>query len=268
MDVTGNITRAFATTPDGQVHYRVVGEGPPVVLLHWAPGSGRQNASVAAMVSQRRFRVFSPDLMGYGDSDKPATNWTIFDYARNLGFFLDALGLDSAYIYGGHTSAAISAEFAANSPHRVKALILDGSPLYDEVERKSLVGSYAKPMEIDRRGKHMNWAWKRAMRHENMSVEEAFADCIDLLKAGCYYHVGYDATFSYDMSKSLPKLRMPTLAMTNPDDPLFQAHEKVVAKIPNCLQFIGPPRFAKSMRERNELEARVLAEFFLTGRVA
>jgi len=256
------VRRSYADTSDGQIHYRVAGAGDPVVLLHWAPGSGRQNAEVVRLLAAHQFQVFAPDLMGYGDSDKPGRQWSIADHARNLGDLLDALGLGPVFLYGGHTSAAIAAEYAISEPARVRALVLDGSPVYDAAERKTLAGSYALPLELSADGKHMLWAWKRALRHPDMPLEEAFADCLDLLKAGHTYHTGYEAVFAYDMAPRLPLLTMPVLAMTTPDDPLAAAHQHVMAAVSGCREFIGPPRASQSLEQRAETSADMFEDFF------
>ncbi len=254
--------RAYADTPEGQVHYRVAGEGDPVLLLHWAPGSSRQNADVVKQLATRGFLVFASDLMGYGDSDKPDRQWSIADHAQNLKNLLDALRLDAVFLYGGHTSAAIAAEFAIAEPGRVKALILDGSPIFGAEERKELAGLYASPLEIHADGSHMMWAWKRALRYPTMPLEEAFADCVDLLKAGHTYHTGYEAVFAFDMAPRLPLLSIPVLAMTTPDDPLAKAHQIVMDAVPACREFVGPPRSSQTVEQRAAMLADVFEDFF------
>jgi pimeloyl-ACP methyl ester carboxylesterase len=254
--------RSYADTADGQVHYRVAGSGNAVVMLHWAPGSGRQNEETVKLLASRGYQVFAPDLMGYGDSDKPDRQWSISDYAKNLGGLLDCLGLDTAFIYGGHTTAAIAAEYAVTEPTRVRALVLDGSPVYDMSEREKMAGSYAPPMEIKADGSHMRWAWERALRHENMPLDEALADCVDLLKAGRTYHTGYEAVFAYDMAERLPLLSMPVLAMTTLDDPLASAHKHVMNAVPDCREFIGPSRASQTIEQRAAITAELFDKFF------
>jgi pimeloyl-ACP methyl ester carboxylesterase len=256
------VRRSYADTPDGQIHYRVAGAGDPIVMLHWAPGSGRQNEETASLLAARGYRVFAPDLIGYGDSDKPDRQWSIADHARNLGDLLDDLALGAVFIYGGHTSAAIAAEYAVNNPTRVRALVLDGSPVYDAGEREALAGSYAQPMEITADGDHMRWAWQRALRHEDMPLDEVLADCVDLLKAGRTYHMGYEAVFAYDMAERLPLLSMPVLAMTTLDDPLASAHEYVINAVPNCREFIGPLRASQTTKQRAATTAALFDDFF------
>ena len=227
--------RAYADTPDGQVHYRVAGTGQPIVLMHWAPSSGRQHEQLLPLLAARGFRAFAPDLMGYGDSDKPDRQWSIADHARNLGDFLDTLELPAVFLYGGHTTAAVATEFAIMSPARVKALVLDGS--------------------------HMIWAWQRSLRHPSMPLDEAFAASIDLLKAGRTYHTGYEAVWAYDMGARLPLLALPVLALTTPADPLADAHQSVLRLVADCREFVAPSIASQSVEERAEMMANVLSRF-------
>jgi pimeloyl-ACP methyl ester carboxylesterase len=253
--------RAYADTPDGQVHYRVAGTGEPIVLMHWAPSSGRQHSVLLVQLAARGFCAIAPDLMGYGDSDKPDRQWSIGDYSRNLGDLLDALELSAVYLYGGHTTAAVATEFAVTSPSRVQALALDGSPVYDAAQRAAFAGSYALPLQLETDGSHMLWAWQRSLRSPTMPLEEVFADCVDLLKAGHTYHTGYEAVWAYDMAARLPLLTVPTVAMTTPDDPLADAHQQVMAAVPGCQEFVGPARASQTVVERAALAADFLEEF-------
>ncbi|MBK6597309.1 MAG: alpha/beta fold hydrolase [Proteobacteria bacterium] len=259
------VRRVFADTPQGQVHFRYAGAGIPVVLMHWAPASSRQHVGVMELLSERDFQVIAPDLLGYGDSDKPQAQCSIADYARNLGELLDVLGLDGVCLYGGHTTAAVAAEFAATTAVRVRRLALDGSPVLDAADRAARAGKYTPPLELHADGSHMQQAWKRAYRNPAMSLEEVFADCVDFLKAGATYHTGYEAVWAYDMAPRLPQLTMPTLAITTPDDPLADAHRRVLAEVPDCREFVGAPRYSQTVAERDAQMARVLGEFFSPG---
>jgi pimeloyl-ACP methyl ester carboxylesterase len=61
--------RRFVST-EGELAYVDEGEGPAVVLLHGFPTSSfLWRAFVPPLAA--RFRVIAPDLLGYGDSDKP-----------------------------------------------------------------------------------------------------------------------------------------------------------------------------------------------------
>src|SRR5689334_22126360 len=53
-----------------ELHYRVQGEGTPVVALHGSASTGAQWRSLTGYIGGR-FRVVTPDLPGYGASARP-----------------------------------------------------------------------------------------------------------------------------------------------------------------------------------------------------
>ncbi len=53
---------------DAQISYHVLGEGPPVVLLHPFPASHELWLPVAEALALR-YRTILPDLRGHGDSE-------------------------------------------------------------------------------------------------------------------------------------------------------------------------------------------------------
>src|SRR5688572_31568261 len=52
--------------------YAEEGSGPPVVLLHGFPTSAHLWSDLVPLLAPR-FRTIAPDLIGYGDSEKPST---------------------------------------------------------------------------------------------------------------------------------------------------------------------------------------------------
>ena len=75
------IKRAFLDTEDGQILYRIGGEGDPLLLLHMNPRSSDEFRELMPIFAQNR-QVMAMDLMGFGDSDKPPRMYTIADYAK------------------------------------------------------------------------------------------------------------------------------------------------------------------------------------------
>lgn len=61
--------RHYADGPFGQVHFQVLGEGAPLVLLHQAPITSGQFDNVYAPLAIRGFRVIGIDMPGFGMSD-------------------------------------------------------------------------------------------------------------------------------------------------------------------------------------------------------
>src|SRR5919202_1765590 len=54
------------------IEYDVTGEGPPVILLHGFPDTGRLWRHQVPALAEAGLRVIVPDMRGYGRSDKPA----------------------------------------------------------------------------------------------------------------------------------------------------------------------------------------------------
>ena len=57
-----------------RIHYRRLGQGPGMVLLHGYPQTGHMWRKVMPALAER-FTVVAPDLRGYGDSDRPAAGY-------------------------------------------------------------------------------------------------------------------------------------------------------------------------------------------------
>jgi pimeloyl-ACP methyl ester carboxylesterase len=119
--------------------YDEFGSGDRVVLL--LPGllvSRRMHSPLAEALSDRGFRVICLDLLGHGDSDRPAEMWnysmTIF--GRQAIALLDHLGVERGVIGGTSLGANASLEAAAAGPERVTGLVLE-MPVLDN----ALLGS-------------------------------------------------------------------------------------------------------------------------------
>jgi pimeloyl-ACP methyl ester carboxylesterase len=111
------------------IHYFVAGaDGSPVVLLH---GGGLDSASISwrACIGPlaAQHRVFAPDLPGYGQSDKPAVEYTIDFYVNFLEHFLDALHLQKVSLVGISLGGGIALSFTMRFPGRMEKLVLVGS---------------------------------------------------------------------------------------------------------------------------------------------
>jgi len=92
------LTRGFADTSVGQVHYRAAKpQGAvstrPLVMFHGSPSSSRSLARLVACLGDQRC-VIAFDTMGQGDScPPPSADVTMQDYARFYGEALDSLRL-------------------------------------------------------------------------------------------------------------------------------------------------------------------------------
>jgi pimeloyl-ACP methyl ester carboxylesterase len=103
------------------------GSGRPVVLVHaW----GETHATFDRLVPllEPHVHVIAPDQRGVGESDKPADGYSLSQAARDLVELLDALALPSAVLVGTSSGGYVVQQVVVDSPHRVCALVLAGSP--------------------------------------------------------------------------------------------------------------------------------------------
>lgn len=105
-------------------------DAPVVVLLHGSgPGAtGWSNFSGnIQVIADAGFRVYAPDMPGWGDSDAQAT--IDMDHTRDLLGFLDELGVEKAALVGNSMGAHTAIRFTTLYPDRVTHLVTMGASL-------------------------------------------------------------------------------------------------------------------------------------------
>src|SRR4030042_44871 len=112
-----------AKVGDIQLYYEEYGQGEPLLLIM---GLGASTLSWSEQVRTfgREFRVIAFDNRGAGRSDKPAVRYNIALFADDTAGLMDALGIDSAHVYGQSMGGFIAQELALRHPQRVRTLVL------------------------------------------------------------------------------------------------------------------------------------------------
>jgi pimeloyl-ACP methyl ester carboxylesterase len=105
------------------IHYKSLGEGPPLILLHGVGGDCSDWLKDFSFFT-RHFHVIALDLPGFGFSDEPDCHATPSWYGAFLKDFMDALGISDAYIIGHSLGGAVALALALDFPHKVKKLVL------------------------------------------------------------------------------------------------------------------------------------------------
>jgi pimeloyl-ACP methyl ester carboxylesterase len=106
-----------------EIHYRLAGKGPLLVLLHGIAGSGATWEQVIPRLA-RHHTVLAPDLVGHGQSGKPEGDYSLGAYANGIRDLLDALGLGSGILVGHSLGGGVALQFAYQFPRRCKGLVL------------------------------------------------------------------------------------------------------------------------------------------------
>ncbi|MFG6196898.1 haloalkane dehalogenase [Nonomuraea sp. JJY05] len=110
----------FQNVLDSAMHYRELGAGAPIVFLHGNPTSSYLWRNVMPAVGPGR--LLAPDLIGMGESGKPAIDYTFADHARYLDAWFDALDLDDVVLVGHDWGGALAFDWASRHPERVRGI--------------------------------------------------------------------------------------------------------------------------------------------------
>lgn len=109
-----------------RLHYRLVGEGPPVLLLHGNMVHGADfEASGLLERLARQYRVLVIDRPGFGHSDRPRGEvWTPVRQARLLFRAASVLGLERPVVVGHSLGTQVALAMALQNPLAVRGLVL------------------------------------------------------------------------------------------------------------------------------------------------
>ena len=255
------IRSGYADTKLGQIHYREAGAGPPVVLLHESPLSGRIYEPALRQLASG-VRAIAPDTPGYGASDPPPPGVDIEGYAKRVELFLDALQLERVALVGNHTGGSIAIEIAARHPGVVAALVVIGSPLFDEEEGRRWIRRHLESFPLAADGSHLHWLWTRYQRiwGEDSPTELLDLATTELLRTSARYEWGYLAAFRYRAAERLPLVKCPVLFLTSEGDMLADKQEASMAVTPDARGELFPsPRGQFPARHPEEFAARIMS---------
>lgn len=191
----------FVEVNGSRMHYVEAGEGPPILLLHGNPTSSYLWRNVIPELTSVG-RCIAPDMMGFGKSDKPESDYRVFAHAEYIAGFIAALGLEHLTLvlhdWGGFMGLSYAADHATN----VRAI--------------ALMEAVMKPMRMADRGEGFRRAFsmmrsqagRDKVLNENFFVERVLPGSV-LRKLGDEEMAVYRAPFP------TPESRIPTWVFPN-----------------------------------------------------
>lgn len=113
---------------DGRrLHYEMLGQGRPVVLIHGFTNAGWSWMNQIAALVFAGYSVVVPDLYGHGLSDPATAETTVDDLARDVIALLDHLAIERASVCGLSLGGMIAQTLALEQPRRVERLVVANS---------------------------------------------------------------------------------------------------------------------------------------------
>ena len=174
----------------------------PVVLVHGLGLSGRYMLPLAARLATR-YRVYLPDLPGFGDSEHPGHVLDVPGLADALVAWMSAAGLQRAALLGNSHGCQIIADLASRHPERVTRAILQGPTT--PPEERGWVRQFIR--------------WQQNQPYNPLSMAPYTRG--DYGKAG-YYRVLRTFAYAIDdpIEKKLPRISAPVLVVRGGRDPI------------------------------------------------
>jgi haloalkane dehalogenase len=133
---------------DSHVHHVESGEGDPIVFVHGNPTSSFLWRHVFRKLGGRG-RLLAVDLIGFGDSGKPAIEYSLHDHQRYLDAWFDAHDLRGVTLVLQDYGAVFGLSWAARHPDRVAAVLL-AEPVLRPIEAARLPEQFIRTRALIR----------------------------------------------------------------------------------------------------------------------
>jgi len=272
----------FAQVGASRIAYRVVGEGPPLILIHGWPFSSFSFRRVLRALSAR-FTCILPDTPGLGETEwTDATDFRFAAQADTLSAFARGLGLTSYALLAFDTGATIARQLGLIDPARVRRLVLLNTeiphhrpPFIELYQRLTRLPGGAFGMRAMLRS--------RVLRRSRMGFGGCFVDLALLdgefqagvvapllasprrLEGARRYLLGIDWDLVDGLAERHRALTRPVLFVWGADDPTFpiERARSMTAQLPDCRGLVAIPRARLLVHEERPEEVARAALSFL-----
>ncbi len=238
-----------------EIGYVMEGAGPPLVMLHGASSSGREDFAAQLPLFRRAFRCLAPDARGHASTPWDAANGFRYQWlVDDLEAFADALGLATFHLLGFSMGAATALGFAVRHPERLRTLVLAGiSP--EREPRASVARRLFDPERIERHDPA--WAAELDRRHGPVQGPGAWRRLLPAIADEV-------ASQSLHAPSELVRVDAPTLVVVGDRDPFVPVGQAWALRrqLPDARLFVAPDCGHEVMVRRPALFNEALAGFY------
>ena len=237
------------------IAYDVHGAGPPLVLLHGATSSGREDFAAQIPLFSKAFRLYLPDARGHGGTRWDAADGFRYDWlVDDLAAFVDALGLETFHVVGFSMGAMTALQYAVRSADRIRTMTIVGITTQRE-PRASVARRLMDPARADR--DDPAWAALLGRRHDSGQGEGAWRRLLPAIAA--------DVAIQPLLSpRDLRRITPPVLVACGDRDPFVPVDHAwgISRQLPDGRLFVAPDCAHEVMTRRPGLFNEALAGFF------
>jgi pimeloyl-ACP methyl ester carboxylesterase len=244
----GKIAVGRENSDDIEIYYEDHGSGPPVVLIHGYPLSGRAWDKQVPVLLQAGCRVITYDRRGFGQSSQPATGYDYDTFAADLHALMSYLDLRDAVIVGHSMGTGEVTRYLGSygSARVAKGVLISPIPPFllqtpDNPEGlpQSLFDGFIQSAQADPP------AWMKGFLDNfyNYDVlggtlvsEQAFQTSFNLaVSASAAATVACIPTWLTDFRADLPKIEVPILVIDGNADRVLP-YDKTGARLPGLIK--------------------------------
>jgi pimeloyl-ACP methyl ester carboxylesterase len=259
----------FLTIQGHRIFYREEGAGRPLFLIHGIAGASGFWSDTLKVLG-REFRAIAPDLLGFGDSDKPRLDYSIAGHRAILSELVHLLGADTFDLVGHSMGGAIALDFALTFPEKVGKLVLVNTPVSGRhgLHGRGRLGATTLGLVFVKIGLAIPWIlWGlRQWPRYNFVLDPRFTD--DARKAPLHSlrsHV--NALCRTDLSGRLDQVAVASLVIGSDEDGIVRPDEfsLTAEKIPGAkLVWIGKVGHCPTL-ENAEQSHQVILDYLRAG---
>lgn len=260
----------FASRGRIRLYYEVLGpsSAPPLLMVRGLARTARHWGSIVSLLADR-FRVVVFDNRGIGRSSVPLPPYSTDSMADDAVAVLDAVGLDSAHVFGVSLGGMIVQKVALRHPNRVRSLVLGctragpSAPKLPHTSVAALVGAMrlsperavleTAPLILSRgfiaRHPEVPQRWAELAISEPPTRRGVFGQLL--------------AAARHDAARHLRDIRVPVLAITGDVDRLIppECSEDIVRRVADARLQLLPGVGHDFPTEMPEQTAQLLTDF-------
>ncbi len=223
----GVIVPVVPTSHGSDVHYRITGSGPRLLLVHGSTSDSASNfALMEPLLSQDRTLVL-PDYAGSADTPlPPGGELTIGMLADQMAAVVRATSTTAVDVAGASLGAVVAAALAADHPELVRRLVLVvGWARNDDPRQEMALGLWRRLADTDPRayGQYITVLAHSPEHLAGLEPKElqALAEAAEPTE-GARRQLDLDLTV--DIRSRIPRIKAPTLVVGASRDQVIPVH--------------------------------------------